>query len=162
MDAASPSLPLNDETGYGLCFACGPRNPSGLRLRFERMGDRVTTTFRGREEHQGFPGYLHGGVISALLDEVMSRVSLLDDRWTMTARMDIRYRRPILVDQTVIATAEKGRALRGFVEAIGRVELPDGTVAADATGKFVFLENEALARMSADYPRLAREWMWGP
>ena len=92
MNEGESGLPLNDETDYGLCFVCGPRNRSGLRLRFEREGGVVTTTFRGREEHQGFPGYVHGGVITALLDETMSRVSLLEDRWTMTARMEVRFR----------------------------------------------------------------------
>jgi uncharacterized protein (TIGR00369 family) len=159
MDETRTALSLNDETDYGLCFACGPRNRSGLRLRFERSGDTVTTTFRGREEHQGFPGLVHGGVISALLDEVMSRVSLLEDRWTMTARLDIRYRQPVPVGQTVTAVAEKGRVLRRFVEARGRVELPDGSVAAEAVGTFAFLDDGTLSRMSAGYPGLADEWM---
>jgi uncharacterized protein (TIGR00369 family) len=159
MEPTPPSLSLNDEADYGLCFACGPRNPSGLRLRFERRGDSVTTTFRGGEAHQGFPGYVHGGIISAVLDEVMSRVSLLDNRWTMTARMDVRYRRPVLVDQSVTAVAEKGRVMRRFVEVSGRVHLPDGAIAAEATGTFAFLDREDLTRITAGYPGLAEEWM---
>ena len=159
MNEGEGGLPLNDETDYGLCFACGPRNRSGLHLLFERDGDVVTATFRGREEHQGFPGYVHGGVITALLDETMSRVSLLEDRWTMTARMEVRFRRPVPVDQDVTAVAEKVSERRGFVEAEGRVLLPDGTVAASATGTFAFLSEESLARMSEDYPLLASRWM---
>ena len=159
MDTSPTGLPLNDETDYGLCFACGPRNPSGLRLRFEREGDNVTTIFEGREEHQGYPGYLHGGVISALLDEVMSRVSLLENRWTMTARMEVRFRRPISPGQRVKAIAARTRTARGFVEAQGRVELPDGKVAAEASGTYAFLSGETLAQISAPYPGLAREWM---
>jgi uncharacterized protein (TIGR00369 family) len=161
MENTSPDLALNDETDYGLCFSCGPHNSCGLRLKFQRDGDRVTTVFQGRKEHQGFPGYLHGGIISALLDEVMSRVSLLENRWTMTARMEIRFRRPITLDQKVTAIAEKTCQVRGFLVARGRVELPDGEVAAEAQGSFAFLQNEALARMSEGYPRLAREWMRG-
>ncbi len=153
------SLSLNDETDYGLCFSCGPRNPAGLQLQFRREGDTVTTTFQGRDEHQGFPGYLHGGIISALLDEVMSRVSLLDNRWTITARMDVRFRRPIALGQKVTAFSRKTRMVRGFLEARGWVELPDGGVAADAVGRFAFLPKETLAQMSEGYPRLAREWM---
>ena len=161
MSGHPPTLPLNDETDYGLCFSCGPRNSAGLQLKFEREGDTVTTTFQGREEHQGFPGYLHGGIISALLDEVMSRVSLLENRWTMTARMTVRFRRPITLDKQVTAFSRKTRAHGGFLEARGWVELPDGSVAADAEGKFAFLEPETLARMTEGYPVLAREWMAG-
>ncbi len=156
-----PTLPLNDETDYGLCFACGPRNSAGLQLTFERRGDVVTTSFAGRTEHQGFPGHVHGGVITALLDEVMSRVFLIDNRWTMTARIDVRFRRPVLLEQRVTAVGEKGGPVRGFFEARGRVELPDGQVAADATGTFAPLSSDSLAKMSEGYPILAREWMTG-
>ncbi len=155
------TLSLNDDTDYGLCFACGPRSPSGLRLRFERDGDRVFTSYTPRSEHQGFPGYLHGGVISALLDETMSRVSLLEGRWTMTARLDVRYRKPIYVDQAVRAFAEKRSERRGVVEAVGWVELPDGSTAAEATGTFVPVKDETLAGMSEGYPILAQTWMRG-
>lgn len=153
------SLSLNDETDYGLCFACGPRNASGLRLRFEQDGDGVRTAFRGRPEHQGFPGQVHGAVITALLDEVMSRVSLLEDRWTMTARIQVRFRRPVPLDQEVTAIGRKTRTRGGLWEARGSVRLPDGDVAAEASGTFVDVPEETLARMTEGYPRLAAEWM---
>jgi len=153
------ALPLNDETDYGLCFACGPRHLSGMRLRFERVGDTVTTTLTARAEHQGFPGYLHGGVISALLDEAMSRVSLLEGRWTLTARMDVRFRRPVLIGQLVTAVAELSRGHARSIETRGRVELPDGVVAAEATGTYVYVPSETLVDMSSPYPGLASEWM---
>ncbi len=159
MGNAPGSLPLNDETDYGLCFACGPRNRSGLHLRFQRDGGTVTMSFQGREEHQGFPGYVHGGVITALLDEIMSRVSLLEDRWTITARMEVRFRRPVMLDQRVTAVAEKSDERRGFIEATGRVVLPDDSDAAVASGTFAFLSRESLAKMSAGHPGLASQWM---
>ncbi len=155
------TLPLNDDTDYGLCFACGPRSPSGLRLRFERDGDRVVTSYTPRSEHQGFPGYLHGGVITALLDETMSRISLLEGRWTMTARLDVRYRKPMYVGQTVRAFAEKKSERRGVIEAVGWVELPDGSTAAEATGTFVPVRDETLESMTEAYPLLAETWMRG-
>ena len=159
MTDAPRHLSFNDETDYGLCFACGPGNPSGLQLTFRREGDEVATSLDTREVHQGFPGYLHGGVITALLDEVMSRVSLLDNRWTITARIDVRFRSPVPIGKRVTARAEKSREKRGFMEARGRVELPDGTIAAEATGSFAYLGQEALEAMSAGYPKLAEEWM---
>ena len=121
----------------------------------------VKTRYKAAGRHQGFPGYLHGGVIGALLDEVMSRVSVLENRWTMTARMEVRFRQPVLTGQTVTAVGEKVRERGGFMEARGRVLLPDGTVAADAVGAFAHVSGETLAKMSAGYPRLGREWMVG-
>ena len=159
MSEGDSGLPLNDETDFGVCFGCGPRNPAGLRLRFEREGGVVRTTYRGREEHQGFPGYIHGGVITSLLDEVMSRVSLLEGRWTMTALLDVRFRKPVPVGEEVTAVAEKVEERWGFLETAGRVLLPDGTVAASASGTFARMDGETLARISEGYPLLADRWM---
>ena len=153
------SLPLNDETDYGLCFACGPRHPSGLRLVFHRDGSRVTTTFTAEEAHQGFPGYLHGGIISTILDEVMSRVTVLDNRWSLTARLDVRFREPVGTGQAITAIGEKVRVRGRFVETRGKVETPDGTVVADAVGRYAYVPDEALARIAEGYPRLREEWM---
>ena len=118
-------LPLNDDTDYGLCFACGPRNPWGLKLRFEAEGDRVTTTFTVSEEYQGFPGYLHGGVAGSILDETMSRVSLLEGRWTMTALMDVRFRFPVPAGSRITVEAVKTGEIRGFLKARGRYTCPE-------------------------------------
>ena len=153
------SLSLNDDTDYGLCFVCGPRNECGLRLQFYRDGETVKTSYTPPDHHQGFPGVLHGGVISALLDEVMSRVSVAEGRWTQTARIEVRYKLPVPVNATVTAVANKLGERRGFVQAEGRVLLADGSVAAEASGTFAPVSNEALAEMSAGYPQLSREWM---
>ena len=79
----------------------------------------------------------------------------------MTARMELRFRRPVMVGDEVTAVAERVREMRGFVEATGKVLLPDGDIAADATGTFKYLEDDTLRGMSAEYPRLAEEWMRG-
>ena len=153
-------LPLNDVTDYGLCFACGPRNPYGLKLHMERDGHRVVSKFTALEEYQGFPGYLHGGVITALLDEVMSRVSMIThNRWSMTAGIDVHFRKPVFIGQEVTAVAEHLETSRRMVTAKAELLLPDGNVAARATGRFFFVPEERLAEMTSDYPALARDWM---
>jgi hypothetical protein len=73
--------------------------------------------------------------------------------------MDVRYRKPILMHQHVKAYAKLRNERRGVIEATGWVELPDGSTAAEATGTFILVKAEDLARMSTGYPILAREWM---
>ena len=160
MTDKTEQLSLNDQTDYGLCFACGPRNPYGLKLHFERDGDRVVSKFTALEEYQGFPGYLHGGIITALLDEVMSRVSIVNqNRWSMTAGIDVHFRKPVFIGQEVTAVAEHLESNRRVVTAQAELVLPDGTVAAKATGRFFHVPQERLAEMTSDYPALARDWM---
>ena len=161
MKKSTNNIPLNDETDCGLCFACGPRNQAGLNLHFQLKDDGIITSFQGREEHQGFPGQLHGGIISALLDEVMSRCSLLENRWTMTARMEIRFRKPILLDQKILAIGKKIRQRGKVWETYGVAKLPDGTIAADASGTFVEVPMKTLTGMGSNYPKLAKEWLLG-
>ena len=160
MTDKTEQLSLNDQTDYGLCFACGPRNPYGLKLHFERDGDRIVSRFTALEEYQGFPGYLHGGIITALLDEVMSRVSIVNqNRWSMTAGIDVHFRKPVFIGQEVTAVAEHLETNRRVVTARAELVLPDGTVAAKATGRFFHVPQERLAEMTSDYPALARDWM---
>ena len=153
------TMSLNDDTDYGQCFVCGPNNVSGLQLRFHSDRNRVMTTFRGGSHHQGFPGRVHGGILTALLDEVMSRVSLLEDRWTMTARMEVRFRLPVPLDEEVTAIGWKSASRRGLWEALGNVMLSDGEVAAEAVGTFLEVPNETLAEITEGYPELASQWM---
>lgn len=58
-----------------ICFVCGIDNPIGLHLAFytDQEG-RCIARFRPKPEHQGYPGQLHGGIISTLLSEWMGRV----------------------------------------------------------------------------------------
>ena len=158
MTTESKSIPLNDDSDYGLCFACGPKNDSGLQLTFERQGDQIVTTYQGKEQHQGFPGFLHGAVITGLLDEVMSRVPVMENRWGMSARLEIRFRLPINANERVTATAEKSGGRGNIITTKGWITLPDGHVAVEATGSYALLSQETLGEMAKDFPGLAQSW----
>ena len=66
--------PLNRQPNSRHCFLCGVDNPIGLKLGFYDVGDgRVATRFTPLEQHQGYPGVMHGGIACALLDETIGR-----------------------------------------------------------------------------------------
>ena len=161
MTSQPAALPLNDASDYGLCFACGPRNDGGLQLTFQQDGDTVVTTYTALERHQGFPGFLHGAVITGLLDEVMSRVPVVEGRWGMSAKLDIRFRLPVRVGDVLTASARKDGGRGAIMRTSARVTLPDGRVAAEATATFALLSPVALADMAQDYPGLAQTWRVG-
>src|SRR3989442_13903180 len=71
------NMELNDTTDYQRCFVCGQRNPNGLHLVFQLDQNTIVADFQPREEHQGFPGVIHGGIVAAVLDEALGRTSLL-------------------------------------------------------------------------------------
>ncbi len=88
---------LNDRTDFQKNFVSGLLNSLGLRLsyRLEHEDDGrplVVTDWTPEDAHVGFPGVAHGGLIAAVLDDVMGRVAVLKRRWVVTARMEVRYR----------------------------------------------------------------------
>jgi len=85
------------------CVVCGPLNDRGLRLQFETMEDgSVQTTFDCDQVFEGYRGRLHGGVISALLDGVMTHCIFAHGHTGVTAELKVRYRHPVVVEETAI------------------------------------------------------------
>lgn len=131
-----------------MCFGCGMENPIGLKLFFYETDDgRVVARFTPRDEYQGYPGVLHGGIISAVLDEVLGRVCIAEGRWVVTAKMEVKYRRPIPVGEplTVVGKTVDSRGRRLVVH--GELRLSDGRVGAEATAVFLELPEEQTAGM---------------
>ena len=121
-----------------MCFVCGLGNPIGLQAAFyEDDAGRVTAKFTPHPEHQGFPGVMHGGIVTALLDETLGRVAIAAGRWMVTGRLNIRFRRPIPVEETLTVTGEPVKWNGRILEARGEIRLADGRVAAEATGMFL-------------------------
>src|SRR5262245_22796343 len=127
-----------------LCFVCGVDNPHGLRLEFFDDEHKVYAEFTPAAHHQGWPGVLHGGIISALLDETIGRVAFLHDRWVQTAKLSIRFVRPAPLGQKLRASGRLVRDARRLMEMRGEIALADGgEVLAEATGTFVPLPDAA-------------------
>lgn len=117
------------------CFACGLENPFGLQLKFFDNGtDEVTCTTRVPDRFNGFPGIAHGGIVAALMDEVLIRTAMISDpnRFMMTAKIELKYRKPVPTNTELHLS---GRLLRNrgrILQAEGVLQLPDGSVAVEA------------------------------
>ena len=119
------------------CFACGQDNPIGLRLRFTMEGDAVRAEFTPGVQYQGYDGVLHGGIVAAALDDAMANLFHLRGRETLTARLEIRFRREAPVGQRLVVTARLTGERRKLFTAEAALTLPDGTPLADAKGTFI-------------------------
>jgi acyl-coenzyme A thioesterase PaaI-like protein len=124
------------------CFVCGRENPAGLKLDFFEVEGRVEATFTPRPEHQGWPGFVHGGILFAALDETIGRVGFTVDAYVMSGRIEIRYRQPAPIGAPLrlvgMLIRDRGRAL----ELQGFAQLEDGTVVAEATGLYMRVPDE--------------------
>jgi acyl-coenzyme A thioesterase PaaI-like protein len=126
------------------CFVCGKHNPDGLHLDFEPEGvSGVRTTCVIPERFQGFAGIAHGGILATILDECMVNTLWLRGITAVTARLEIRLRRPVGVGERLTFRAEVLReSARGF-NLTSRAELDDGTVVADGRALLVKVDGKA-------------------
>jgi len=134
-----------------MCFVCGMKNPVGLKVFFYEQPDgSVLARFIGREEHQGYPGRMHGGVISGIMDETIGRAIMVGRGsnprvWGVTAELRLRFRQPVPLGVELTAVGRITRDTRLLFEGEGELLLPDGTVAVEARGRYVKLPLERIA-----------------
>ena len=156
---------LSGLPGYN-CFACGPHNEHGLRLRFfhDRETDEVFTTVSPEEHFCGWPGIVHGGVQCALVDEVSFWAMFNETRKiALTAKIDMVYMRKVPSGRTLDVRA-KIREIRGRrVEVDSVIRDEDGAELASAAVTYVFPRKKALReilgpeRMSEEFLQYVRD-----
>src|SRR4051812_11893123 len=74
---------------HELCFGCGQSNLFGLQIELERRaGGGVEGRFFVKQDHQGPPGFAHGGVIAAALDEAMALLLHGQGTYALTGRLE--------------------------------------------------------------------------
>lgn len=151
-------MELNDTTDYQLCFACGTHNPYGLHMVFRLEDGAIVSDFRPQKEHQGFPGVIHGGIVAAILDEALNRTTMLTESptWTMTGRLEIRYRRYVPYGPLLRARAILGKQRGRMVQAEGKLTLADdeSVVLAEAQGTFMALDGKMQDAIMEEYPEM--------
>jgi acyl-coenzyme A thioesterase PaaI-like protein len=122
---------------HDLCFGCGQANLFGLQLELERSADGVEGRFFVKQDHQGPPGYAHGGVIAAALDEAMALLVFERGTFAVTGRLEVDLVAPVPVGTFVRVSArlvsERERALELSADAAAE----DGRRLAAARGTFV-------------------------
>lgn len=117
------------------CFACGVENAIGLNLVFTIVGpDSIECHFQAPEHFQGYPGVLHGGITATILDELVSRVYMIDEpnRLMYTARLTTRYRKHVPIGQPLRGVGIKVRDRGRMAEARAELYGPEGDLLAEA------------------------------
>ncbi|MCK4573586.1 MAG: PaaI family thioesterase [candidate division Zixibacteria bacterium] len=122
---------------YSHCFVCGDKHEHGLKAKFYFDGTKAITEIVASKEFEGYRGIYHGGIISSLLDEVMIKAILAQDKYVVTAEMTVRFVAPVRVGERVRLTGEIIKNKGRIFHAIGEAKGPDGQVYATATGKYI-------------------------
>ena len=128
------------------CFACGTANPIGLNLEFYRSGDKLCTDITLGEYHVGWSNISHGGILSTLLDEVMSWAILYFKRiFFVTRKMEIKYIRPVLVGTPLTVVGQVIGQNESSIKAKAGIFNASGNLLAKSIGDFVTIEDRKLS-----------------
>lgn len=108
--------PWSKKEGYD-CFGCSPDNPIGLHMEFFEDGDEVVSFWRPQEHYQGWVDTLHGGIISALIDETAGWVVFRKLQTAgMTSRLSVSFKKPVMTtDPQLILRAHIVESKRNFI-----------------------------------------------
>ncbi|HOL70511.1 MAG TPA: PaaI family thioesterase [Bryobacteraceae bacterium] len=77
------------------CVVCGAGNPTGLRLRFHCSPHEVSAQWRPTAAWESFQGVIHGGIITTVLDEAMSKAIIARGCEALTAELRVRFRKQV-------------------------------------------------------------------
>lgn len=111
------------------CFVCAPKenNPRSLNLEFTETETGAETRFVLPAAYQSYPGFLHGGIVSAILDEAMAYAGVFRfDKFPLTRRMSLSYRRGVESEKEyfcrsqIVASSESGFSARATISLPGR------------------------------------------
>jgi acyl-coenzyme A thioesterase PaaI-like protein len=128
---------------HDLCFGCGQANLFGLQMEMERTGGGVAGRFFVKQDHQGPPGFAHGGVLGAALDEAMSLAIHAEDVYALTREVQLHLHAPAPIGAFVRleARVERREGRRLWTRAVALSD--EGERLAEATALFVKVEPEA-------------------
>jgi len=132
---------------YPGCFVCGEKNSIGLKAHFAYENGEAVTHILADKRFEGYKGIYHGGIISTVLDEVMIKAILAEDKFAVTAEITVRFHLPINVGDKLKVTGKinevKGRMF--FTEA--KAVRNGNELVASAAGKCVEAKPELRSRL---------------
>ena len=126
------------------CFGCSEINPIGLKLKFTYNNNGVITKWIPKEEYQGWPGILHGGITATILDEVMAKLIEHKDIWAVTAEMDVRYVKKIAIGKELIARAWIEKQSKKILYLKSEIKNKEKDVLAEGSGKYFKMNDKYL------------------
>jgi acyl-coenzyme A thioesterase PaaI-like protein len=140
-----------------MCLVCGLKNQFGLRTSFYELdNDELLAVFKPMEEHQSYPGRLHGGISTAILDETIGRAIMMKDQnlWGVTIEFTSRYRKPVPINEEIRVIGRLEKVTHRSFEGTGEILLKDGSVAVEGRGRYLKLPLENIA----DFDFEEQEW----
>src|SRR5580692_8821808 len=124
-----------------ICFGCGGANARGMQLTFEQddASSKIRGAFRLGPEYQGGTGFIHGGIIATVLDEVMGKVCRFRGVRAVTAELGVDYLKPVPVDVDLLIEGYELEMHGRNLKIVGEIRDAAGQLIERGRGRFVII-----------------------
>ncbi len=145
-DSVAPGM----EDFYDRGPMTGQSNPVAPPAEFkvDVDGRRVVGEVTYAKAYEGAPGCVHGGFVSAILDEVLGMACIFSGAPAMTAELTVRFRQHTPIETLLRMEARMDRVSGRKIETSGELLFGD-VVVADAKGLFIGVSSEKFAALRA-------------
>ncbi len=134
---------------YHNCFGCSASNAAGLRMTFRAQGESLCSRLTVPDHLCGWNNMVHGGVISTILDEIMSWAAIyLLKKVILTKSMTVDFIKPVFIRDELTA---QGKVLERKspreAQMTATLSNKSGEICATAVGTFALLAPKTIIRM---------------
>jgi len=122
------------------CFVCGKQNPKGLKAVFNYGQGRAYSELTLSKDYQGWSEIIHGGIISALLDEACVYAGNSLGFHTVTAELRVRFKKSAVPEEKILVEAQANLVKSKLIEAKAKITDSEGNLIAEAESKLIIKE----------------------
>jgi uncharacterized protein (TIGR00369 family) len=139
------------------CFLCGLENELSLKMRWyeDHQARKVWSTVTVPNHFNGYPGVVHGGIVSAILDETSGRAVMLkdgDDALMVALKLEVTFRRPTPTNTPLTVTGWVIKQTTSRAQVASEIRLSDGTLTAECKAVVVRPPREILDKWENEKP----------
>lgn len=141
---------ISKQRNSKMCIICGLDNEYGVNAPFYNMEDgSVMSMFQYKSQHQSYPGRVHGGLITAMLDEMGLRSlwakELSEDIFGVTLSLDTKYRKPVPYETDLIARGIIVKETSKFFITDASIMDIRGEILANGLIKYIKMDTDRIA-----------------
>jgi len=149
---------LSKQNNSSMCFVCGVDNDFGVKAKFyvceNENGEKVLlTVIEPQNEFQSYPGRMHGGISSALLDEALGRSVQIDhpELWGVTVDLQVKYRKPVPLDETLYIESKITNMTSRAFDGEGKLFGKDGKAMVTANARFLIMPPDKISEEALNH-----------
>ena len=140
---------LDKQNSSADCMLCGTKNPLSPKMKFyicEGEPKFLIGVINACEHHQGYPNRMHGGIISAALDETLGRAAQIDAGiWGVTVELKVMFRKPVPLNEDLYCITDLDNVNNRMFSGKAKLVDKNGIVLATAEGKYARLPVDTIS-----------------